>query len=523
LAYALATAGFLVGLPINVFILPMAFLVSIGLMLFWARRGKIKSPKWLILLFLAFLFIIPLISGLFYDVTADGQGYHQSAVIRMSQGWNPIHKVLGTDYPNYFWNNHYPKFAEVFEACICNLTQQIEMAKCLNIFLIIASFLMSLGVLLRTESLSLRKGAVYSFLLAFNPVSVYQSLSFYVDGIMASLLLIFLWAVLLLVRGEEKIYGYSVFFAAACLIINVKFTGLVFVAAIVFGALLLLLFRRKTQEFFKLAGASFLIIVISVAVFGYNPYITNLRSEKHIFYPVLGKDRIEPGYPLRDKNPSERLILSLLSESSSHSYPENLKVHLKLPFIIKPSEIYALRGPDPQFAGWGAFFALILISSMYFLFKKRLYHSRYFSLIFFVGLSVVVNPECYWARFNPQFWFIPIFILIIVEQIFLSRGEALLLKLQKLFVLVNIGLIVAMYLSFNLAKTYLVENELRTIKARNQPVTLYLKDNVFESLLIKFEKKHIPYRLASEAEYLRDKDKFQPFQYIFRTHNFFKY
>ena len=73
---------------------------------------------------------------------------------------------------------------------IFKVTKDVESGKLFHFWLMIATLFVTLSLLLRFQFLSWYLAVLISLLVAFNPVSIYQSLSFYLDGQLMSLMVI---------------------------------------------------------------------------------------------------------------------------------------------------------------------------------------------------------------------------------------------------------------------------------------------------------------------------------------------
>ena len=121
-------------------------------------------------------------SGMFYDISYDGQVYHQEAVIQLANHWNPFQQyLLKEQSQSAMLLNHYAKGPWVYEAALYTVTGQIEQSKAFNFLVMTASFLLTFSTL-KSSKWSTKQSSLFSLLLALNPVSIYQALSFYIDG-----------------------------------------------------------------------------------------------------------------------------------------------------------------------------------------------------------------------------------------------------------------------------------------------------------------------------------------------------
>src|SRR4029077_5708502 len=92
---------------------PLAFILAISLNYFASRYFLPGSYKRVFILtsLIALLVIVLsiLISGMFYDISADGQMYHMETAIQMKAGWNPFKKELPLELNQATWLNHHAK------------------------------------------------------------------------------------------------------------------------------------------------------------------------------------------------------------------------------------------------------------------------------------------------------------------------------------------------------------------------------------------------------------------------------
>src|SRR4029077_6454858 len=183
------------------------------------------------------------ISGIFYDISADGQMYHMESAIQMKAGWNPFREELPAAFNQAIWLNHYGKGVEDPQATIYAFTHRLETTKATNFMALAASFCLVMAFLTRLNRFSHRKNLLFSGLLAFNPVTFYQLLNTYVDGQLCSFLLCFIAIAGLLFLESNR---YYLFLLASVLIvvINIKFTALVFGGIFTAGMLFLFMLLR---------------------------------------------------------------------------------------------------------------------------------------------------------------------------------------------------------------------------------------------------------------------------------------
>jgi hypothetical protein len=402
--------------------------------------------RWLaligILAVLAAIFLLGIsVSGKVFDLSWDGQAYHQEAIIQLANGWNPLH-----DQPlpiaSGIWINHYTKGPWIASASLYILTGHIEQGKVFNILLIVSSFFLCWSAL----SAHYRRGApeplLFSALAACNPIAILQSSTFYVDGQLSSMLIIILSLLYLIIKNPD------VFLALALLLsviiaVNIKFTALAYILALGLPVLLYLLLVKEGRPFKPIASSLGIGLIAGLLFAGFNPYVTNTVRNGNPFYPLAGPhamDIVTANSPadFQTMNRFEKLFISTFSKTEDASGP--LPAHWKWPFTVSKEELKAIW-LDTRIAGFGPLFggavllSLILLATAWPLDKKKTLVYACIGLL--IVCSALVNPEAWWARYVPQLWLLPVLCAML--------GLALNSKPQRI-----LGLAIILVLSLNL-------------------------------------------------------------------------
>jgi hypothetical protein len=427
-----------------------------------------------VILFLLFLWI----SSIFYDITYDGQAYHQETILLLKEGWNPFYdKPLELLTGHAIWINHYARASEVLGAVLYAAFGNIELGKAFNLFMIAGSFFMTTASLLTFAFHKMGRAVTVALLLALNPVSIYQSLGFYVDGMLASLLLCLVsLSIILLTLRNRWIYGAFAF----CLIltVNIKFTAIGYAGVICIGLLIALYMSEK----FELMKKTFMIglssAIIGIIILGFNPYITNTVLHGNPFYPVAGRDAKDvvahfTPESFKSMNRVQSLLVSNLSVSDENS-ATRIGTTLKIPFTFSAKELSRFSEPDVAISGFGPLFggALILMLII-FIFSFRMNLARSFfglGIVSILLLSAIINSAAWWARYVPQLWVIPILIALLGlsyegKRVIRICSYAL---LGALFL--NVILIGQSYLKAEWSANERLKSELTTFAAIDQPM-----------------------------------------------------
>ncbi len=354
---------------------PLAFILALFLNYIASRRFFPGESFTVFLRTALIILIIILISifiaGLFYDISSDGQMYHMESAIQMKAGWNPFKKELPPNLNQAIWLNHYGKGVEDPQATIYALTNRLETTKSTNFILLAASYCLSMAFLIRLNRFSFRKNILFSTLLAFNPVTFYQLLNTYVDGQLASFLLCFI-AIACLLYLEANRYFLILLGSILIILINIKFTALVFAGIFTIGMLLAFFVGKRWQAFKRAFIVSVLAAIFAVGVVGYFPYMINIVQYHDILYPglkVLKSEAAKFTPPrLIHKNQFSKFFISFFSHTDNlHlTATKDPIIRTKIPFTFNKTDLFNASKPYVVFmAGLGPFFSGICLSSIF--------------------------------------------------------------------------------------------------------------------------------------------------------------
>jgi hypothetical protein len=286
----------------------LAFIITYG----WRRPSQTGLS---ILAYLAIICLCAAVAGLVADDSWDGNSYHKVAVGAIAHGWNPMSNYADSDFAQLFghdniWVNSYPKGVWIFSASIYQLTGNIECGK--SAALIVAVSLLLFAYWFLGAKVKKKLAFLLALLLAFNPVTISQLGTFYIDGILGNLIIMLLLALSHIVRstqqatsGPQQFWQVLLVVAiAACMAVNTKFTGIAFVAIV--GAVYLLYFvaalirKRKsgqlkegTAVFCKVLVCGLLSLSVGIGILGANTYAKNIINDHHILHPLMGEGAVD--------------------------------------------------------------------------------------------------------------------------------------------------------------------------------------------------------------------------------------
>lgn len=415
--------------------------------------------------------------------------YHQEGVICLKKGWNPVKESLNENISEGWVMNHYAKGAWHYEACAYSFFDKIEYCKFYNFLFIIISFFMSLAAFIKTKKLNLFLNIFLSLLLALNPVSIYQSLSFYIDGQMASVVISLFAVFILLYHSYYSLFIKLLFFFLITVMINLKFTGLVYAVIACSGFVLLYILKKDFKKFKQLSVFFLLTGIFSTFLIGFSPYTKNIRDHSHPFYPLNEKNLLIGAQPANfiNANRFKKAFLSYFSEAGHITVPQQSKY--KIPF--ETSDRNAFKHADTRTAGFGSLFSVnIILSFVIIIFLLTRFRNRYNRLLLYSVLIILAssfaNPEAWWARYVPQLYIIPV--ILASEGLNYKNITLKILSISSLIVLtVNILLIVDVYYSHNTKMTELIDQQL--IELKGKKITIFF--SCFESTRIRLEEHNI--------------------------------
>lgn len=488
--------------------------VFVGMIVFvyMARAGRRWVPAVIGIIVIFFSLIV---SALYFDIYFDGITYHQDAIISLTDSFSLFNQHLGGRYA-YLVEN-YPKLSWYYGAALTEFTGKLHYAKSINVILVSAVFFVSISAL---SSISYR--LIFAAMLAMNPIAISQVFSHYVDGLLGEFLaLSFLGLYLSVVRGEQRNAVILVFLGAigaSCL----KFTGLVFSAVIISLFMLWNIRRFKLPGLlsrFSLSGIGvdnsilrreewlkiWLLIPVAVVLL-WNPYATHLLAGHHVFYPVMGADKIQALIAGQTRpeffqlNSFSKLLISLFSQSVDHGpwaptpFPPS-----KIPFVIYPEELAAFASIDIRAAGWGPLFGGVFLVCMIALIAGANVKSTWRYFLFVLAVVSAVNPESWWARFNPQLYLFVVFALLAIQEC--SERKSIITNLMMLALAFNAVLVFSPMHNYVSVSNTNIERNLRSAFKGSRDGYIYWDMDRFH-LDVVLERLGIPRRSARDVQFL---------------------
>ena len=500
--FIIATVWLMIGFDINAVLFPLSMVISaVFFYLLLTSEGYKKQTVWGILVFAVGLCaILFTISGQFYDFSFDGQWYHQDAIILLKNGWNPfydqpiLNEIASGKNANYI--NCYPKAPWTISACVYATSGAIEYAKFYQLVLLFASFFLSLHFMLRWFPLSILSAFLLSFVVAFSPVVVGQTLSFYVDGQLAVFTLLTLYFLCDWVSNLESKVPLALLGLCLIYLANIKFTGLIYSLVFLFFAFSWVLWKEREKALQMVLKLS-VIMTVAIFLFGYCTYPRNIIQHGHPFYPIMGKNNegkeiAAAQYPKNffGKNRFEKFYLAsfaLPNYTAPKTHP-SIPKELFTSNVVKASLPYYRNHQPVEMSAMGPLQAELLILLVPLFLLSFLFYRKLWIYVLFFGLatSCVIQPECWNYRYVPQLLFIYLLVIIpvLLSKYWLIKfyGHLLLVGFIISFMFAHIQ-----YYQWNVEKTALLNKSFSALK--NKPY--HLKKGWMMSFGVKLEERNL--------------------------------
>lgn len=430
---------FFVKIPINLISAISFIIISISIyFIITLKSNKIASIIGGVIGIVIFISTI-LLSQSIYDFAHDSNWYHKAAIGCLKNGWNPVYddfwdfcknsdmNITDMEYSSVF-TQHYAKGTWIVGANIYSLTGNIETAKAMNLIMLFILFALAFHYLSSTY-LKWWQSIIVGILLVYNPLTVSQVFTLYVDNLLYSTL----FSIIIVLMGiSDKNYEYSekikylVLFMLVVFCINIKFTGLAYAG--VFCLLFYIIWGihsiiKKEFKMFFIKNTLFYIITCTVGILlvGFSTYVTNFIDDGHPFYPLMGegaRDIMTGNQPraFNNINGMQRLAISTFAKTTNIDQEGFSLPRLKVPFTVSDEEAkISAMGVDTRVSGFGPLFGgmlcfsiAILSFGMYCLF--RLNRFWFWILISNVVICIALLfaiEESWWARYSPYFYLIP--------------------------------------------------------------------------------------------------------------------
>jgi hypothetical protein len=495
----LATLGYAVGFSLAR-VQPLGAIALVLLLPFLLQRSVALDAKWKLFsggIFIAILGLGLFIGSSFVDFTCDGQGYHGTGMLQLLEGWNPIREPGHAEAPQALQREvmiHYAKGPWIAAAALSTLVGKVEAGKATTLLLMAACFFLALHAGLKYSQLGRAKLFALSAIVALNPISLNQCLSFYVDGQLAALFTCMVLSSCLLL-GERGAGHIALTILTIVLLINVKLTALVYVAVFGIAFAIGVCVLKKFEALRSLAAAYAIGILLGLAV-GYNPYVTNLRETGNPFFPFTldqTKHGTEENFVVhqmpttfRGRNRVDTFLRSVFGRCWNAYDDSSLTFTggpLKIPFTVGADELKWFETVDVRICGWGPLTSGVLLFALAAFFagkrsdlrdQRRIVTVLSFSIL----ATIFAMPHPWYARYVPQLWLLPVMAAVVL---FLSTRKLpnILGSILIALMIANLLLVSVPCFRTSLVKTRLLHSQLQLLAAQDRVYSVAFGDYVF--------------------------------------------
>lgn len=404
-------------------------------------------------------------STLIYNNSWDGLCLHDEYQALLRNGWNPVWEPHRSDSFAIADTQHgtsecaYGYGAE-YVASICHAaTNSIESAKVIHWLWFFAALCCTFSLIY--ESLKRIKYALWlagpaSFITAANPTFLTQCFASYVDQDVGSAFLCLLVAVGKLLNCPTRQSAWWMAMLSSIYLICLKLHAAAYaVLTLPVCAIILWLRFRQQKLVMRFTLISATTVIFAFLVVGFFPYghlLTTLHPNGYLqkIYLFQKDQRLPPYLHQGQLNRLEQLMLSLFSETSNRFcdpivfdevrtiasqhpnlrlIPESMLIkendkHQRLmpPFLVDQQELQIFAATDVRIGGFGPWFGEILAIAIAF-FAFTSWRSSFWELtatraqqtmliLACISLfSSLIHPFAWYARYVPQLWCVPVFLL----------------------------------------------------------------------------------------------------------------
>jgi hypothetical protein len=434
------------------------------------------------------------ISAFYFDLSYDGQWYHQLGVYTIAQDWNPLTEPMRDFTPQLHTSvRYFAKGPWYVAVAIYETTGCFEAGKCSTV---LSWATMGLAVFAASLDWGLRRrfAAAIALVVVLNPVVMSELTSYMVDGILvASLTTVVAALFSSMLRPQRAVIWVGVMATILC--INAKFTGAVYLVFIFAAGAIWCLLRRR-EWVFAYCRWVFLALYLGAVVFGYNPYVTNTIYRHQPFYPILGSRDFPVNISARGdvnerwetpKNMAGRSRLvhfgyAIFGRPGNQPYPSatdgkpELNARLMWPFAASLADLHAYCYQETRVAGFGPFFSGALLLSLglaaWLLVQSKSSRLALMMAALTIVGSLLVSVDLWWPRLGPQLWLLPILPAIFVFwDARSSRATGVAWSLM-LLLLVNAGIVAGVHLTWETKASLRLRQQLTELRESGKEIEI---------------------------------------------------
>ena len=458
--------------------------------------GRLKKSAVVLGINLAACGLLALIAAQFDDLSVDGMNRRIESVLSLSAGWNPVKDPSFQEGVKLAETNPYLRgsfvvqsgyqysLGNLLSAYFAKITGSLNAGKAITPILVFASFGICFGAF-RAMSLSSGWCWALSLMAALNPVCIYQSSSYYIDGHTGALFTAMLFSALRLLLCPMSIDGVLALVVAFLGLSAAKTSGLLYgvIIDMVFLAFYALTHLKNLKPILIFVGISALVtwpIGMMFRKVGGFPDLSMAYLQSTTNLATSGYGVGENSFGLGVMPKLDRLQVFLMSYMApTEVIAESVKTK-PLFWLTRPElSVFEDLTPDARAGGFGPLYGTVLVLSLIaagtlFFWQRPLLASLFPILPVVISLGLT---QTWWARWAPQGWLLPISLLLPVLVCLKQQGGGIKRCVAALAVLIGIlnSALILLFYSIGCVKAQrLLNSQMAFVKTFPQPLSVYM-------------------------------------------------
>ena len=499
----------------------LAFLIPAWIVAWLTSPGpaRVRKSVWLLAGLMGLCGLLAGIASRFDDLSWDGMNRRIESVLGLSAGWNPVKDPTFQEGTRLAETNPYLRgsfvvqsgyqysFGNLLAAYLAHLTGNLNAGKAVTPILAVASFGIAYGGL---AALALPGGwcVALALLAALNPVAIYQSSSYYIDGHTGSLFTAMLFSALRLLRTGLNTDGLIALVVSFLGLSASKTSGLFYgiIIDVIFLGFYAVTHLKSLRPMLVFLGISALVTwpvgLLFRKVGGFPPltlhYLSTATSPATAGYGV-GENSFGQDAMLK-LDRAQTFVMSYFAPSEIVA--DRIKTK-PLFWLTRPElSVFEDLTPDARAGGFGPLYGTALVLSLLAAVTLFFWTGPPLATLFPI-LPVVISlglTQTWWARWAPQGWLLPLCLLLPVVAAWkdpVPKSRWILPFLSLFTGLLNSVLILLFYTVGCIKAQRVLNSQLAFLKTLPPPISVHLP--MFLSNRTWLIREGIPFQLVGEA------------------------
>ena len=471
----LPVLGFTISLPMSQIYPFAAFIISSVVVFFALGVDEIKLFTISLLICFLLIALSIIIAIPFEEIVHDAARNHQPCAMFLAKNFNPIWqphvthiKDSGLEIPFFQFNLWLTKASYIISATMMKLTNQYSAGSFYHSLLAIVSFLVAMVALPR-EKFPLGYRLIIAVASAGNPIVFGELFSMGPDGVVASLLTIYSFALLGYSYKKDRSFIPIILFSGS-LAINIKNNIVAYIVLIALPLFLYLLLNISYKKLARRHIATAIFLIFFSGFIGVNPFLSNISLFNNPLYFLVGSKSGTPevkktrGHTVYASNPGLVRVMDKMNNLELFAYTQLLsgqvkghpgRINLNFRETFNNYPHY-----QPMICGFGSIFKISFLAALILLpFIIKAQNRKILLLILGILISVAIMPNTYQARYIPQAWLLPVFIGI--ASFSNSQKEKRLRVSEVTGIFINSSLIIGFLIQLPSITCDLIQNNLK--------------------------------------------------------------